>query len=132
MSELNGVDGLLFGAGVPMAGLEMSDEEAIECVRKRFRFAEYCLVRDWIWAELDVTEEQRAFLEKTRRQPVVVYAHTVIYDSARRWDVGDFVRTSPLHQFHDGFLFETVRTVYVLLGDGIRKRVALEEVGRIF
>lgn len=132
MSELSGVFDLLYGAGAPMAGSEMSDEEAVECVCNRFRFAEYCLVRDWIWVDLDLSDEQRSLLEKTGRQPSVVYARTVIYDSARRWDVGDCVRTSPLHAFHDGFLFQTWNTVYVLLGDGLRKRATLETVGRIF
>ncbi len=132
MSELSGVSDLLYGAGVPMVGIEISDDEAVERVRKQFRFSDYCLVRDWIWIDLDVSDEQRALLEKTGRQPTIIYAHTVIYDSARRWDVGDFVRTSPLHAFHDGFLFQTWNTVYVLLGDGVRKRAALETVGRIF
>ena len=132
MSELSGVSDLLYGAGVPMVGIEISDDEAVERVRKQFRFSDYCLVRDWIWIDLDVSDEQRALLEKTGRQPTIVYAHTVIYDSARRWDVGDFVRTSPLHAFHDGFLFQTWNTVYLLLGDGLRKRAALETVGRIF
>lgn len=132
MSELSGVSDLLYGAGVPMVGIEISDDEAVERVRKQFRFSDYCLVRDWIWIDLDVSDEQRALLEKAGRQPTIVYAHTVIYDSARRWDVGDFVRTSPLHAFHDGFLFQTWNTVYVLLGDGVRKRAALETVGRIF
>jgi len=99
---------------------------------ERFPMAEFCLVRDWLWIDLDVSHEQRAALEKTHRQPVILYAHTVIYDSARRRDVGDFVRTSPLYAFQDGFLFQTFNTIYVLLGDGVRKRVALETVGRIF
>lgn len=47
-------------------------------------------------------------------------------------DVGDFVRTSPLFSFDEGFLFQTFRTFYVLLGDGVRKRADLETVGRIF
>ena len=63
---------------------------------------------------------------------ILAYAHAVIYDSSRRWDVGDFVRTSYLHAFHDGFMFQTLNTVYILLGDGVRKRATLETVGRIF
>ncbi|WP_414602843.1 DUF6957 family protein [Pseudomonas aeruginosa] len=90
------------------------------------------IVRGWLWIDLDVTEAQRVELEKTRRQPAIIYAHTVIYDSARRWDVGDFVRTSPLYRFDEGFLFKTLNSIYVLLGDGVRKRAALETVGRIF
>lgn len=132
MDDLHAVTDMLYGPGQPMAGSAMTNEEALAQMRERVLLAEFCLVRDWIWLDLDVTEEQSALLEKTRRQPVILYAYTVIYDSARRWDVGDFVRTSPLFSFEDGFLFKTFNTTYVLLGDGQRKRVALETVGRIF
>lgn len=132
MDDLHAVTDMLYGQGQAMQGSNMTDEEALAQMRKRFHMAGFCLVRDWIWLDLDVTDAQRAELEKTHRQTVILYAHTVIYDSARRWDVGDFVRTSPLASFEEGFLFKTLNSVYVLLGDGVRKRVALETVGRIF
>lgn len=132
MDELHAVTDMLYGPGQPMTGSAMTNEEALAQMCERVPLAEFCLVRDWIWLDLDVTDEQRTLLEKTHRQPVILYAHSVIYDSARRWDVGDFVRTSPLFSFDDGFLFKTFNTTYVLLGYGQRKRVALETVGRIF
>lgn len=132
MNELDAIAEMLYGAGQPMAGSGMTDAQALAHMQSRRLMAEFCLVRDWIWLDLDVTDEQRAVLEKTQRQPVMLYAHRVIYDSARRWDVGDFVRTSPLHRFDEGFLFKTLNTTYVLLGDGVRKRAALETIGRIF
>ncbi len=131
MKDLNAVSEMLYGAGQPMAGSAMTDAQALAHMQSR-RMEAFCLVRDWIWLDLDVTDAQRAVLAKTRRQPVMIYAHTVVYDSARRWDAGDFVRTSPLHRFDEGFLFKTSNTTYVLLGDGVRKRVALKTVGRIF
>ena len=131
MSELQEITDLLYGDGVPMPGSKVTEEEDLRIVRERFRYPDYCIVRDWIWIDLDVSAEQLEALGKTRRQPVIVYANTVIYDSNRRWDVGDFVRTSPLHAFHDGFMFQTLHTIYILLGDGVRKRAAIETVGRI-
>jgi len=92
----------------------------------------FCLVRDWIWVDLDASEDQRLRLAQTQRQPALVYAHSVIYDSSRRWDVGDFVRTSLLSQFSDGFLFITLNSVYLLLGPGIRKQSSPEIVSSIF
>lgn len=115
-----------------MPGAEINHEEAGRLVTKRFPNSQYCLVRDWIWVDLDMSPEQRTEFGRTQRQPAIIYAHTVIFDSSRRWDVGDFVRTSPLHAFHDGFIFQTLNTVYILLGDGMRKRAALDTVGRIF
>lgn len=132
MDELTAVTDLLYGPGTAIPGLSLTDEEAMAMVRQRFPYTEYCLVRDWQWLELEVTPAERDQLSKTGRQPVLVYAHTVVYDSARRWDVGDFVRTSPLHVLHGEGLFQTWSTLYVLLGEGQRKRVALEMVGRIF
>jgi len=131
MSELDLLVSLFNGGGEVMAGSPMTDEQALRFMRDLRLHTEYCLVRDWVWIDLDVTPLQLAELEKTRRKPALIFAHSVIYDSARRWDVGDLVRTSPLYQFRDGFLFQTLNTDYVLLGQGMRKRAALETVGRI-
>lgn len=132
MDDLQALNDLLYSPGECMNGSTMTDEQALAFARERFSYGEFCLVRDWRWIDLDVSEAQRGELQKTRRQPAIIYAHTVIYDSARRWDVGDFVRTSPLHRFEEGFLFKTLNSTYILLGEGVRKRAALETVGRIF
>lgn len=132
MKQLNEVTDLLFSAGIPMPGAQVSQDEALRIVRERYPYHEYCLVADWRWIDLDVTQAQLAELARTNRKPVVIYADSVIYDSQRRWDVGDFVRTSYLHKFEEGFIFQTLSTIYILVGDGIRKRASLETLGRIF
>ena len=132
MKEFHEIADLLYGDGIQMPGAKVSQEEAVRIVRDRHPYAEYCIVSKWRWIDLDVTPEQRAELARTNRQPVVIYADTVIYDSQRRWDVGDFVRTSYLHKFEDGFIFQTLNTIYILIGDGIRTRASLETLGRIF
>ena len=131
MDDLQTITDLLYSPGELMPGSTMTDEQALVFARKRFPYSEFCLVRYWRWIDLDVTEAQRVELEKTQRQPVILYAHGVVYDSSRRWDVGDVVRTSPLSVFEEGFVFRTLNSTYVLLGDGQRKRAALETVGRI-
>lgn len=132
MKQLNEVTDLIFSAGIPMPGAQVSQDEALRIVRERYPYHEYCLVADWRWIDLDVTQAQLAELARTNRKPVVIYADSVIYDSQRRWDVGDFVRTSYLHKFEEGFIFQTLSTIYMLIGDGIRKRASLETLGRIF
>ena len=67
-----------------MPGSQVTEDEALRIVRERFRYPDYCIVRDWIWIDLDVSAEQLEALRKTRRQPVIVYANTVIYDSNER------------------------------------------------
>jgi hypothetical protein len=131
MSRLDSLYELIHGPGLPLEGREMSDEEAVKFVRDQYPDSGYCLVRDWIWIDLDVPAAQLAVLEKQGRKPVLLYAHTVIFDSARRWDIGDFVRTSPLTTFREGFLFCTWNSLYVLLGNGSKKTASLETVGRI-
>lgn len=132
MAELQELTDLLFSTGMPMPGSMIDQAEAVRIVRERYPYSEYCIISSWLWVDLDVTPEQLAALTKTQRQPVVVYAHNVIFDSSRRWDVGDFVRTSPLHAFHEGFIFQTLNSIYILLGDGVRKRATLETVANLF
>jgi hypothetical protein len=114
-----------------MPGLEMSHDEAVQITRKHFRWFEYCIVRDWTWVDLDVTPEQQAQLTSTQRQPAIILARTVIYDSSRRYDVGNLVRTSPLYKWKEGFIFATLNSCYLLLGDGMRKRATLETVANL-
>lgn len=131
MTTLLKIMDVLYSAGVPMTGSLMSDDEALTYAKQFFPDGSYCLVRDWRWLDLEVTESERLQLAKTRRQPALIYAHTVIYDSERRWDIGDFVRTSLLHQ-HDGFNFKTLNTAYLLLGPGTRIPVSADAVASIF
>jgi hypothetical protein len=113
-----------------MSGSGMSDDEALAYARQNFPHGNYCLVRNWRLIELEVTESQRLQLAQTGRQPALIYAHTVIYDSGRRWDVGDFVRTSLLHQ-HEGFHFRTLNSIYLLLGPGTRIKASADAVASI-
>ncbi|OPG83987.1 hypothetical protein B2J73_06895 [Stutzerimonas stutzeri] len=131
MSEFDSLANLFNGDGESMAGSQMTDDEALTFMRNKRLDVEFCLVRDWTWIDLDVSPAQLADLEKTRRKPAIIFARRVIYDSQRRWDVGDLVRTSPLQEFRDGCLFLTLNSVYVLLGNGQKKQATLETVGRI-
>lgn len=131
MSEFDSLANLFNGDGESMAGSQMTDDEALKFMRNKRLDVEFCLVRDWTWIDLDVSPAQLADLEKTRRKPAIIFARRVIYDSQRRWDVGDLVRTSPLQEFRDGCLFLTLNSVYVLLGNGQKKQATLETVGRI-
>jgi hypothetical protein len=132
LNELSEINDLLYGPGESMPGSEMTDEQAMAYAQKTFPRGDYCLVREWIWIDLDVSEQQRAELAKTKRLPVIIYASRVVFDSNRRWDVGDFVRTSPLHAFEKGFHFKTLNSTYLLLGAGVRKLANAESVAHIF
>lgn len=132
MANLQQADDLIYGEGTPMPGVEVHQNEAVQIMRKHFPYFEYCLVRDWIWIDLDLTPEQSAAFARNQRKPSLIFAHTVIYDSSRRFDVGDFVRTSPLYKWEEDFIFATLNSAYLLMGDGVRKRASLETVASFF
>ena len=131
MNDLELVIDLLRAPGESMPGSSLSPNDAKTYVREQFPGQAYCLVRDWIWLDLICEEKHRLVLRTTHRLPVMLYAHTVVYDSAGRWGPGDFVRTSLLCLFDQNFLFRTHNTIYVLLGLGSRKSVLPETVMRI-
>lgn len=118
--------------GIPMIGREISDEDAKSLALGKSNFTPYCLVRDWVWIDLIMPDEVLKELEKINKKPVMIYSHTVIYDSSRRFDVGDWVRTTPLVEFSDGCLFRTQNSMYVLIGNGVRKTARLSTMVKIF
>jgi hypothetical protein len=132
MDDLSAVTDLLNGAGETMLGHEFTNEEAVARARERFPGKPFCLVRDWIWIDMSMPDAVRAELERTARQPAMLYAHQVILDSAWRFAPGDWVRSSFLVAFTDDCFFETENSVYVLLGNGVRKTAELSTVNKVF
>lgn len=132
MDELEAVTDLLYGAGTRMLGHELVDDEAVARARKLFPSKPFCLVRDWIWIDLEMPESLVSELRMTGRQPVMLYAHRVVLDSQSRFAPGDWVRSTPLVSFTEGMFFETSHSVYVLVGHGVRKRASLSTVVKVF
>jgi len=134
MDDLKKVSNLLHGHGEIMPGIEMSLEEALARIDASglSAWTPFCVVRDWIWIDLILPDSLREQLRAEGQQPVMIYSHSVLYDSSRRFDVGDWVRTTQLVEFTDGCFFRTRNTVYVLAGDGVRKEAELSTVLKIF
>lgn len=132
MKDLDAITELLYGEGIAMLGHNVSDEEAIALAQRRFGHAPHCLVRQWIWIDLVMPPSLLEVLEREARLPVMLYAHEVVLDSQGRLKQGDWVRTTPMVSFSDGFCFQTRNTVYVLLGNGVRKSAELATVVKVF
>lgn len=81
----------------------------------------YCSVRQWVLVDLDISEDKKALVTEQGFQPILLYAHTVVTDSARRFAPGDWVRSTLLVDLKSNCLFETKNSVYILLGAGSRK-----------
>lgn len=128
MDKLLAVMTLLDDQGEPMAGIEMSLDEAkaLGGFAQALPFAR-CVVRDWIWIDLVLKEKDRVAVRAAGQEPVMLYG-TVVLDSAGRFDPGNWVRTTLLVSFSEGCLFRTRNSLYVLVGDGQRKRATLETV----
>ena len=123
---------LLGGPGEPLQGSMETDEQLIELVRALYPYKPYCLVENWTIFNVDVTKEELNEIHAAGQLPLVLFAHNVRFDSERRFDVGDWVRSTFAVSFEEGFLFETRNTVYVLCGGGYEKPASLKTIFSFF
>ncbi len=128
MTNLKAMTDLLYGDGEPMQGGDLTLQEAKVQGKALANHKPYRIVRNWIWADLDVDAEIAKGLEMRDLQPVVVYAHEVMYDSSHRFEPGNWVRTTQLTKFTPPCFFETRNTLYVLVGEGKRKTTSIQAI----
>jgi len=126
VTDLSSSSELLDGPGEPRQGAMDTDEQLIELVRALYPYKPYCLVKDWTIFKVDVTEDELNKIQAAGQLPLVLFARNVRFDSERRFDVGDWVRSTMATSFQEGFLFETRNTVYVLCGNGHEKATSLK------
>jgi hypothetical protein len=121
--RMNEIVDFLHGEAPAIPGTNLSREEIREELKRRNPQKQFCLVRDWILIELDITEETRQQIESQGFKAQFIHANEIIEDSSNRWPAGSWVRTSlQLRYEGDGF-FETRSTIYVLIGDGRFKKL---------
>jgi hypothetical protein len=125
---IGAISGFLNEPGDPLMGLDMTEGEAIALVKQHFPDKPYCVVANWMLVELDVDEVSLKAIKRLGSRPYLIYSHNVLQDSAGRFYRGEWVRSTLQVSFTQGGLFETVNTVYVLLGQGCRKKSVPEVV----
>ncbi|MDO8402313.1 MAG: hypothetical protein Q7T27_02335 [Pseudomonas sp.] len=130
--ENEGAEGLLTGPGEPRNGSLGSYEILTGLVQALYPRKPYCLVEDWTIFRAEVTEDELQRMHGEGQLPLIVYARNVVFDSERRFDVGDWVRSTFAVSFKEGFLFETRNTTYVLMGPGHEKAASLKTVLSFF
>jgi hypothetical protein len=128
MNDLDNITNLLYGEGEPMQGGELTLEEAKTIGSSYACYKPYRIVRQWIWADLDVGEKIIDDLQQKGLKPVMVYADEVMFDSTHRFARGNWVRTTPLVKFTPPCIFETINTVYILVSEGKRKTTSLQAI----
>lgn len=77
-------------------------------------------VKGWNWWDLQLPEDIKI---PKNKKPSIIHANTILQTNNHRFDVGHWVRTSLLLTLHNGFIFETENTFYILVGKGSRKTV---------
>ncbi len=83
-----------------------------------------CVVKRWQWWDLDVPQDiKKSLFEQTKQYASLINANHILLDQQGRFNEGDWVRTSLLVNFHQGCIFETKNTFYLLVGEGTRKTV---------
>lgn len=113
----------LYGEAPILSGTDLSVEEIRQELKRRNPKKQFCIVRNWILVELDITEEARQQIESDGFKAQFIHAHEIIHDSAGRWPAGYWVRTSLQLKYEGDGFFETRSTIYVLVGNGRHKKL---------
>lgn len=122
MSDLAAeLENLYYGPGKYFHGWIHEDWAAEAEAMINFPGMDYCLIREWIILDVEVEDAYRTTLESDGLAPVVIYAANVMLHSSGKRHRGDWVRSTFQRSFSLGYLFQSVNTVYVLLGSGMRK-----------
>jgi len=116
----NDLDELLNSAGTPVSGYTGEVQDAKQAAMLAFPSKPFCLVRNWRLIEVQVADAYKAALASDGLSPFVLYASDVVFHSTGKRLPGEWVRTTFLRSLTEGFLFESVNTVYVMLDAGVR------------
>ncbi|MEB0123472.1 hypothetical protein QN391_22705 [Pseudomonas sp. CCI1.2] len=126
--SLNAVAEFLHGNGEPLLGFEGDDAQAEAEAILNCSGRQYCVVREWIIAHVEVPDDYRASLSADGLEPNVIYAFNVVLHSAGKRRGGDWVRSTFQRSNSEVHLFKTKNTTYVLLGPGVRKNVSAKTI----
>lgn len=127
-ATLEAVAEFFYGYGHVTLGWHGTEDELIKLAEQAFPGKPFCLVKQWIIADLQLTQDEQRKLSLMGILPAVVYAHEVVQDSRQRFQPGHWVRTNFGVSHDHPCMFETKSTVYLLLGGGVRKPAALSTV----
>lgn len=127
-ATLKEVSEFFYGEGKVVSGWEGGDGALIELAHVYHPGKPYCLVRNWIVADLQLTPVELEQIRMKAVLPLVLFAHEVVRDSRDRFPPGHWVRSNYGIVHNCPSIFETRGTVYLLLGDGYRKKATADTV----
>lgn len=124
MVTLEEISQLLYGAGEEILGWQGSQDELIALSEKAFPGKALCVVKQWILIDLTVTPAEKEKLTGLGLLPATLFAHEIALDSKGRFQAGMWVRSN-FGISSSPYMFETKKTVYLLLGPGLRKEASI-------
>ena len=124
--------GLLGEGDVDLVGSELLLDDLLLAARKHFKRMPLCVVEEWVIFDAILREDELAKVAAAGCQPMFLFAHKVVHDEQRRFEPGDWVRSTIARTFDGSYLFETRNTVYLLKGPGQRKSSSLQGIFSIF
>jgi len=93
-------------------------------------------VADWMWWDLVFSPEHHEIYQmhftNSGLQPVYLKADNILLDTSGRFQPGCWVRTTLLQRLHRNCVFETRNSLYILVGPGTRKSVAIDVAHQFF
>jgi hypothetical protein len=124
MVTLEEISQLLYGAGEEVAGWRGTQNELIEFAADTFPGKAFCVVKQWILIDLTVTPTEKDKLSGLGLLPATLFAHEIVLDSQNRFQPSMWVRSN-FGISSSPYMFETKKTVYLLLGPGLRKEASI-------
>ena len=124
MVTLEEISQLLYGAGEEVAGWCGTQDELIAFAANACPGKAFCVVKQWILIDLTVTPAEKEKLTRLGLLPATLFAHEIALDSKGRFQAGMWVRSN-FGISSSPYMFETKKTVYLLLGPGLRKEASI-------
>ncbi|MEX5497911.1 DUF6957 family protein [Pseudomonas syringae] len=121
----------MIGPSAIMQGADLNLEEAIRVTQEKFPDRSFCIVKEWVWLDLDAPDLVVEELASEGKKPTMLLVFDVLFDSSTN-SQSHWFRSTPMMDFTDGMFFQTQNKLYVLLGHGRRKSISLSAVVRLF
>lgn len=124
MVTLEEISQLLYGGGKEVPGWQGTQDELIALAANAFPSKAFCVVKQWILIDLTVTPAEKEKLTGLGLLPATLFAHEIVLDSQSRFQPSMWVRSN-FGISSSTYTFETKKTVYLLLGSGLRKEASI-------
>lgn len=129
--QLNQISSLLYekGEAFDIGCAYEKNPEIFEHWQRKASEKRVRAVKDWCWWDLRVPEGVEL---PSGINPALIYSQYIISSSDGMYKEGSWVRSTALIELHDGYVFETRNTFYILVGPGTRKTIEPEQALSIF